>query len=1354
MIAALAKLSDEDRKLAEAQRICPVTEELLGSMGVPLKVDVKGRVVFICCSGCRDPLLAEPEKYLAVLDAANQPADDGLWIGLTDEERQAIATAFEALTPEDRLLAETQRLCPVTDLPLGSMGTPKKVDVNGVPVFICCEGCRASLLKEPDKYLQKIKEAKDAPSNSLPEMELPPMGMPELIEPDEKAAEGEQEARANVERKPWRNRGGIEHGGEPMIRKLLDFCLHERLVILLVSGVLIAVGWQSTKEVPLDAIPNVGENQVIVLTEWMGRSPKDVEDQITYPLSVALQAVPGSKSVRGKSMFGFSFVQVTFDDAVDFYWARSRVAEQLTTVSGSLPDGVTPTLAPDATALGQIYYYVLEPPPSMDLAELRSKQDFFVKYSLQSVDGVAEVASIGGYVRQYQIEIAPDQLRYHDIPLSRVIEAVKASNIDVGAKTVESGGMEFIVRGKGFIGSGKSEEETLKQIEDTVVVTRQGVPVRVRDLAQVQSGPAFRRGALDFNGHEAVGGVVVMRYGENPRDVIDRVKAKITALEPELGGIKIHGVYDRSILIDETVATLSDALGYEILITIVVMVLFLLHVRSSLIIAFTLPLAVLIAVIAMRVFGVDANIMSLAGIAIAIGTMVDMGIIILENIYGALADWELAGAPGGESQRTKVIRESAVEVVPAIITAVSTTIVSFLPVFFLTGRDYKLFAPLAWTKTFALAASLIVAVTVVPTLCQIFLRSSGSRRMLQGLEATLVACMGAVGSHFLWDHVLGRFRAFGPIGTVLVGVAVWFLAHWWLSRERIRPIDENPVSRFVQFLYAGRLRLALNHKALMLSFPAVIVLLGFGAWLGLPTVLRPVERVCSVLGADLNEVPGYVTAKHWFTGLKTDDWIALDEGSWFYMPSLYPAASFSQAMEVLQTQDTLIKEIPEVASVLGKIGRVESALDPAPAAMVETYVMLKPRDQWREGMTERMIWDEINTVATLPGVTPASPLQPIEGRVVMLQSGIKASMAVRIYGDSLEGLGKTSLAVAQHLKKHHLVNSGTVNPDIVMGKPYYEFDMDREQAARYGMTTMMVNQVVAAGLGGVDVTTTVEGRERYPIQIRYSRDVRERIDELGQVSVVTHTGQVVPLEQLAHVTTTWGPGAISSEDARLIAHVAFSPSGAAGDLETVESVMQSLRVARENQDMQFPDGNFELQAVGSFQNQIEANSRLKTHHPGCHVDQFVLDLHRAAQSADLTGGVHRDSGRVCGRHDRGGHHGNRHEHRHLGRVHRVVWRRRRRWGGDGHLYQASARSTPHRQRQRVTGSDLSSRIEAHSALYDDDNHYPGSPVARVAVHRSRCRRGASHGIARLRWHVDRTVYDVHCPNCLLRLFGI
>ena len=977
-----------------------------------------------------------------------------------------------------------------------------------------------------------------------------------------------------------------------MIHKLIDFCLRERLVVLALVAGAVLYGWHSTQTVPLDAIPDVSENQVIVLAEWLGRSPKDVEDQITYPLSVAMQTVPGARSVRGNSMFGFSFVQVTFHDSVDFYWARSRVAERMTAVGDMLPQGVVPVLAPDATALGQIYYYVLEPPPGMDLGELRSKQDFFIKYALQSVEGVSEVASIGGYVRQYQVEVDPDRLRYHDVPLGEVIEAVRASNIDVGAKTVATGGMEFLVRGRGFIGSGKTIEETIGEIEDTVILTRDGIPVRVRDVAQVQTGPAFRDGALDLNGREAVGGVVVMRYRENPRAVIQRVEERIRSLEAELDGIKIHGIYDRSILINETVATLTDALGQQILITIVVVVLFLLHVRASLVVAVTLPIAVLMAYIGMKVFNVDANIMSLAGIAIAIGTMVDMGIIVSENIYRHLSDWEADGSPGGRRRRLAVIREGAGEVIPAVITAVSTTVISFLPVFFLTGRDYKLFAPLAWTKSFAMVASLILAVLLVPLLCRVLLVTVRWPR-LAGLGSALsVGGLVGVLSYFVWGERLEHWTALSLPWTTAVLALAGAAAGYWITREDVKPIERNPLSRAIVWGYEPLLRFLLAHKRGFMTCYALLILLGLGAWFGLPTVLRPIERAAAALGADLNAVPGYVRAKHVFTGLRTDPWIALDEGSWFYMPSLYPAGSFSQTMQVLQTQDAMIKEIPEVANVLGKIGRVESALDPAPVQMIETYVMLKPRDQWRPGMTERKIWDEINAVATLPGIPMASPLQPIEGRVVMLQAGIRASMAVRIYGDSLEGLAQASRNVAEHLRELPHVNRGTVSPDIVLGKPYLEFDVDRQEAARYGMTTAMVNQVVAAGLGGVDVTTTVEGRERYPIQVRYQRNVREQIDQLGEVPVVTPAGAVVPLKRLAIISSTWGPGMIRSEDARLVAHVLFSPSGAAGPLETVDAVMESLRTARADGTLVFPDGNFELQAVGSFQSQIEANRRL------------------------------------------------------------------------------------------------------------------------------------------------------------------
>ena len=990
-----------------------------------------------------------------------------------------------------------------------------------------------------------------------------------------------------------------------MLRFVIHFCVREPWLVALLAIAISVGGWFSYQSVPIDAIPNVGENQVIVLTPWPGRSPKDIEDQVTYPLSVSLLAVPGAESVRGKSMFGYSFVQVTFKDQIDFYWARSRVSEQLATATSQLPEGVTPQLGPDATGLGQIYYYVLKPPKKgRTLADLRTMQDFVVKYELQAVEGVSEVASVGGYVRQYQIEVDPDKLRFHEITLDSLILAIKGSNLDVGAKTVETTGMEYIVRGKGFLGTDGDADKAILDIEDTVVTQRDGVPVRVGDVASVQLGPDFRRGALDYNGAEAVGGVVVMRYGENPRVVLDRVKAKIAQIEPSLEGVKIHGVYDRTGLIDETIGTLTHALRDEILVTAVIIVLFLLHIRSSFVVAICLPVAVLLSFVAMHVFRVDANIMSLAGIAIAIGTMVDMSIIVAENIYGHLAEWE--SAQGDHSQprasdlrhmdRADVVYEATVEVAPAVVTAVMTTIVSFLPVFFLTGRDYRLFSPLAYTKTFAIAAAMITAVTLVPALSRIMLRSSRYSKLSALIAGVSFSVLMGCAAHFLWGERLAeQLNASLWVVTGIVS-ALAFVAGWQLLRERIRPIEEIPSSRFVRWIYAARLRHALNHKVFALSFPAILLVLGLGAWIGLPTVLRPFERVAGVFGANLNEFPGYIDAKHTFTGLRSDDWIALDEGSWFYMPTLYPAASFSQAMQVLQTQDVLIGQIPEVRDVLGKIGRVESALDPAPAAMVETYVMLKPPSEWREGVTARDIWNEINQVATLPGVTPASALQPIEGRVVMLQSGIKAPMAIRIYGDDLQTLADAAMSVSKQLKGSPFVSAGTVNPDIVLGKPYVEFTVNRDAASRYGMSAAKVNQVIETALGGTNLISTVEGRERYPVRLRYNRDLREQIDGLSRLPVITESGAAVPLGDLATIETTWGPGAINSENARLVAHVSFTTNGAAGDLESIAAVEDQLRKAQQlpasdPNRLELPNG-YSLEAVGSFRNQIEANHRL------------------------------------------------------------------------------------------------------------------------------------------------------------------
>ncbi|MEM7475353.1 MAG: efflux RND transporter permease subunit [Planctomycetota bacterium] len=983
-----------------------------------------------------------------------------------------------------------------------------------------------------------------------------------------------------------------------MLARVVQFCTKEPWLVILLCIVLTVFGWFSFRAVPIDAIPNVGENQVIVLTPWPGRSPKDIEDQITYPLSASFLAVPGAESVRGKSLFGYSFVQITFNDSVNFYWARSRVIEQLQVAAAELPEGVRPELGPDATALGQVLYYVLEPPAKgMSLADLRSLQDFVIKFELQAVRGVSEVASIGGYVRQYQIEVDPNKLRYFELPLEKVVQAVKGSNMDVGAKTLESNGMEFILRGKGFLGSDGDTSQALLDLEETVVLQRDGVPIRIRDVATVQLGPDFRRGALDYNGTEAVGGVVVMRHGENPRDVIERVKERITEIEPALDGVSIKAVYDRTGLIDETMGTLSRALLEEIFITSIVILLFLLHLRSSFIVAACLPVAVLLSFIAMRIVGVEANIMSLAGIAIAIGTMVDMGIIVSENIFQKIA--QLPNAQDRTSNAKaiqKCVENSAREVTPAVVTAVLTTIVSFLPVFFLTGRDYRLFAPLAFTKTFAIVAALITAVTLVPAFSRILLRNSNWNKPTSASAALFAGILFLALAHFFWSPRIAEWLGTSPIWVTLVSCGCGILVGWQLARERVRPIDEIPTSRFVKWLYAARLRFALQHKLIALAVPALLIFCGLVAWRGLSEVMKPVERVAKLVRTDLNDFPGYVAAKHTFRRLPTDDWIALDEGSWFYMPTFYPAVSFSQAMQILQTQDVLMGEIPEVQDVLGKIGRVESALDPAPASMVETYIMLKPRDQWRPGVTSKQIWEEINRVATLPGVTPASALQPIEGRVIMLQSGIKAPMAIRIYGDDLQKLSEAAQAVSTELKNSPFVNPASVNPDIVLGKPYVEFSVDRQTSARYGMSAVQVTAVIETALGGMNLISTVEGRERYPVRLRYRRDLRERIDQLAQLPVVTASGAVVPLQELASLETTWGPGAISSENARLVAHVAFSTSGIAGDLESVEAIERGLRNSQalpvyDPNRLDIPAG-YSIEAVGSFRNQIEANLRL------------------------------------------------------------------------------------------------------------------------------------------------------------------
>ncbi|MBN1418598.1 MAG: efflux RND transporter permease subunit, partial [Planctomycetes bacterium] len=965
-----------------------------------------------------------------------------------------------------------------------------------------------------------------------------------------------------------------------LLDAVIRFCLENKLVVVLIA-ILIAVwgamvapfDWNlgdiPRSPVPTDAIPDVGENQQIVFTEWMGRSPQDVDDQITYPLTVALLGIPEVKTVRSYSYFGFSSIYVIFNEKADFYWSRSRVLEKLASLPAqSLPEGVRPTLGPDATALGQVFWYTLEgrdargqPAGGWDLDELRSIQDWTVRYALASVHGVAEVASVGGFVREYQIDVDPDALRAHGVRLEQVFEAVRMSNLDVGARTIEVNRVEYVIRGLGFIRS-------IADLEKTVVgVGQDNTPIRVKDVAHVSSGSASRRGALDKEGAEAVGGVVVVRYGQNPLQAIKDVKRKIDEIAPGLpervlpdgrtSKVTIVPFYDRTGLIYETLGTLNDALLEEILVTIIVVIVSVMHLRSSILISGLLPLAVLMCFIAMKLFRVDANIVALSGIAIAIGTMVDMGIVICENILK-----HLDAADPGEN-RLEVVYRAASEVGSAVLTAVATTVIGFLPVFTMQQAEGKLFRPLAFTKTFALIASLVVALTIIaPAAHVLFVRARRRRRIL------------------VLDRIPRRIGRLGPMtANLLVAAAVvFFLTRHWLPLGPEKGMGRNLIFvgaiigslllffQLFQRAYPTILRFCLRRKLLFLSVPAAIVLLGATVWLGFDRVF---SFIPGATGDAIRETSFWVGAREAFPGLGKEFMPPLDEGSFLYMPTTMPHASIGECLDVLQKQDLAIRAIPEVDSVVGKIGRVDSPLDPAPISMVETIIRYIPeyatdkdgrriryrfdegkgefaRDaegeripdpdgrpfrQWRDSIrTPDDIWDEIVRAAQLPGSTAAPKLQPIAARIVMLQSGMRAPMGVKVNGPTLEAIESTGLEIERLLKEVPSVRATTVFADRVVGKPYVEIHIDRDAIARYGLTIKQVQDVIEVAIGGRRLTTTVEGRERYPVRVRYLRELRDEIDTLGRILVSSPGGVQVPLDEVAEITYVRGPQVIKSED--------------------------------------------------------------------------------------------------------------------------------------------------------------------------------------------------------------------------------
>jgi len=1023
--------------------------------------------------------------------------------------------------------------------------------------------------------------------------------------------------------------------------RLIGFFLENKLIVGLLTVLAIAWGglvapfdWQLSglprDPVPVDAIPDTGENQQIVFTRWPGRSPQDVEDQVSYPLTVALLGVPGVKSIRSTSMFGFSSIFVIFEEDVEFYWSRSRLLEKLSSLpGGTLPSGVQPTLGPDATPLGQVFWYTLEGRDEVgdatggwDLHELRTAQDWHVRYALASVPGVAEVASIGGHVQEYQIDVDPDAMRAHGVTLDQVFKAVTASNVDVGARTIEINRAEYVVRGLGFL-------ESLEDIEETVVGVAENVPITVREIATVSLGPALRRGALDKGGAEAVGGVVVARYGANPLEVIQGVKAKLEEIAPGLptrvledgrtSRITAVPFYDRSGLIRETLGTLEHALWLEILVTMLVVLLMVGHLRSAALISGLLPLAVLLTFVAMKAFGVDANVVALSGIAIAIGTVVDVGIVLVENILGYVTPDQTV------RERLRAVREGASEVGGAVLTAVLTTVISFLPVFTMVGAEGKLFRPLAFTKTFALLASIVVALVVIPAAAHLLLgrgRREGQaprRSLLESLVPSRLREWAGRASNWIVALVVavllaGLWEPLGPTRDVAnlvftVGVVGGVLL----------------LFRAVIWFYEPLLRWCLDHKLLFLSVPGGLLLLGLVIWLGYPRVAGAIVPGAGAPGG------GDEVLTEAFPGLGQEFMPRLDEGSFLLMPVTMAHASIGESLDLLQQQDRLLRAIPEVDQVVGKIGRVESPLDPAPVSMVETVISYVPeyrsdrsgtrltfaydtdaasfvRDdhgelvpdedgrpfrQWRDEIeSPDDIWTEIEHAAAIPGMTTASMLQPIETRRIMLQTGMRAPMGIKVYGPDLETIEAVALDFEGFLQEVPSIRPATVFADRVIGKPYLEIDIDRRAIARYGLSVRAVQDVIEVAIGGRQLTTTVEGRERYPVRVRYQRERRDSLEELENILVAAPGGLQVPLGQVSDIRYTPGPQAIKSEDTFLTAYVLFDKQPGVAEVDVVEDAQAHLATLIDSGAYTLPAG-VSYRFAGNYENQQRATETLR-----------------------------------------------------------------------------------------------------------------------------------------------------------------
>jgi len=897
-----------------------------------------------------------------------------------------------------------------------------------------------------------------------------------------------------------------------VIARWIGWCAQNRFLVLTGTGLLVVAGILVLRGIPLDALPDISDVQVIVRTEWSGQPPSIIEDQVTYPIVTTLLAAPYVKAVRAVTMFGDSYVFAIFEDGTDVYWARSRVLEYMQQVQGRLPEGVRPTIGPDATGVGWVYQYVLvDRSGRQSLADLRSLQDWYLRYQLETVPGVAEVATIGGFVRQYQVQVDPEKLRAYNIPLSVVIDRVRASTNEVGGRLLEIGGAEYMIRGLGYVRS-------LSDLENVPVSTKNGTPVLIRHLGTVGFGPDIRRGVADWQGEgETVGGIVVMRYGMNALNVINGVKQKLAAIRPSLPeGVEVLSAYDRSGLILDSIGTLWRALLEEGIVVSVVIIIFLFHLRSALIPILILPIAVIASFIPMYYLQVSSNIMSLGGLALAIGVLVDAAIVMVENGYRHVSERQLRGGAVPEPERKRILMDAAKQVGPAIFFSLLIIVVSFLPVFLLEAQEGRMFRPLAWTKTLAVGFSSLLAVSLVPVLMLLFIRG------------------------------------------------------------RLIPESRHPISRLTQAIYLPVLRLCLRFRKTTLVLNLVFLLATLPLALGIGSQFMP----------------------------------PLYEGSALYMPTSLPGISVAQASQLLQQQDRIIRAFPEVLTVLGAVGRSDSATDNAPLDMYDTTIMLKPREQWRPGLTYERLIQEMDSKLQFPGLTNTWTM-PVQNRLDMTMTGIKTPVGIKVQGPTLDGIQQLGAQIQTVLSALPQVRS--VFAERVSQGFYLDIEVNRAEAARYGLTIADVQQAVTSGIGGETIAENIEGRERYPISVRYSRDFRDRVEDLRRVLLATPAGAQIPIGDVAAISFSRGPAMIRDEDGALTGYVYLdlSDNDYGGFVERAD---QELR-----QRLSLPAG-YTYRWSGQHEFQVRARERLQLILPMVFFAIFLLlymVFHSVAEAAVL-----------------------------------------------------------------------------------------------------------------------------------------